>query len=246
MKRFWIYLLALLLALGIPLTAAAQELTGCTVAADSVAAVPGDTVTVPVRISGNPGFTNFAIAVKYDTAALKLERIEPVGEEENRYLCPETASANTAYVANEGDTPCGYITAASSEPVVGDGVLFTLTFTVLKQTPGEVNVEPELQYLRCADALTSVFASLTASGQKSTVQVVLRGDADEDGAVTEADTAFVYSCINDNLPLTDAQRAAADVNGDSMVDTTDAAILYRVVHGTLDGFPEVTYEEVTE
>lgn len=35
------------------------------------------------------------------------------------------------------------------------------------------------------------------------------------------------------LPMT----SLADVNGDSFVDTSDAALVYRIVSGTLDAFP---------
>ena len=246
MKRIWIYLLALVLALGIPLTAAAQEIGLCTLSAGSAAAVPGDSVTIPVEITGNPGFTNFALLVKYDPAALRLERIDTVGETGDPFLCPETVSVNPAYSQAEGDTPCGYITAASAEPVQGDGVLFMLTFRVLQEIPGETEVELELSYLRCGDALTSAFASLTASAEAGKVLIVLKGDVDGDGSITEADASFLYRYINEALTLTAEQLAAADVSGDGMVDTTDAAILYRILHGTMDGFPEVISEEVTE
>lgn len=246
MKKFCIYLLAALLIAGIPLTVAAQEIVGPTICADSAAAALGQTVTVPVRISGNPGFTNFAIAIKFDTEALRLERIDTVEEGENGFLCPQTAAVNTAYVAEEGAAPCGFVSGAASEPIVGDGILFTVTFQVLKQTAGEVDVELDLQYLRSGDVLTSVFTALTTSVQKGTVRVVVKGDLDGDESITDADAAFVYRCINEALEMTDAQRITADVNGDGMVDTTDAALIYRIVHNTLEGFPNNITEEVTK
>lgn len=231
MKKFWISCLALLLILSVPLTAAAQE-AGCTITADTVAAAPGTTVSVPVRITNNPGFTNFAIEIRYDPAALRLESIETAKD-----LCPENVSVNPAYVGEEGDTPCGYVNAAAAEPITGDGILFTVTFTVLQQSSTSAAVDLELQYLRCADVVTSVFTALTTSVTDGTVQLTVKGDADGDGSVTDADAAFVYRSVNENLPLTEAQRSCADVNSDGMVDTTDAALIYRVVHKTLAGFP---------
>ena len=82
MKRFGIVCLVFLLILAVPLTVAAQE-AGCTITADTVAAAPGTTVTVPVQITNNPGFTNFAIVIKYDAAKLKLEKIQRVGNKRN-------------------------------------------------------------------------------------------------------------------------------------------------------------------
>ena len=240
MKKFWKSCLALLLILSVPLTAAAQE-AGCTITADTVTAVPGTTVSVPVRITNNPGFTNFAVEIKYDPAALRLESIEPAKE-----LCPENTSVNLAYVSEEGDTPCGYVNAAAAEPVTGDGILFTVTFTVLPQTTAGTTVDLELQYLRSADVVTSVFTALTTSVTDGTVQLTVKGDADGDGSVTDADAAFVYRYVNENLTLTEAQRSCADVNSDGMVDTTDAALIYRIVHKTLTEFPQNVLEEVTE
>lgn len=237
MKRLWIACLALLLILAVPLTVAAQE-AGCTISADSVAGAPGTTVTIPVRISNNPGFTNFAVAVKYDTTALKLEKIDTVSMGENVYLCPSTASVNLAYTAQEGDMPCGYVSGAVADNINGDGILFTVTFTVLREVSADICVDLDLQYMRSADVLTSVFTALTTSVEDGTVSIAVKGDVNADGSITDEDAAFVYCYVNEALSLTDAQRISADVNGDDMIDTTDAALIYRVVHGTLSGFPK--------
>lgn len=244
MKKIWILLLTGMLVLTVPLNTAAREAAGCTVSADTVAASVGETVTVPVRISGNPGFTNFAIGVKYDAAALRLERIDTAGDGEQAYLCPETASVNLAYVSEEGAVPCGYVSGAAAEAVTGDGVLFTVTFTVLRQISGAAPVDLELRYLRCVDALTSAFTALTTTVEDG--KITVRGDVNGDGSVTGEDAAFVYRYVNEALTLTREQRSAADVNGDGTVDTTDAALIYRVAHNTLSGFLQSIPEEVKE
>lgn len=246
MKKICSGLLIVLLLLAAPITALALESAGCRITADTMTALPGDTVTVPVRIRDNPGFTNFAITVNYDTAALQLESIDTVGTEAQPYLCPAAAAVNTAYTAEDGGSPCAFVTAAASESVAGDGVLFALRFTVLSERTGTVEIEPEIRYLRCADALSSVFTALTASVEKGAVEVAVKGDVDADGSITEADAAFVYDYINEAGTLSDRERAAADVNGDGMVDTTDAALLYRFVHQTLTDFPKSITEEVIE
>ena len=51
------------------------------------------------------------------------------------------------------------------------------------------------------------------------------------------DAALIYAYINGKEKLSDTQLALADVNGDGFVDTTDAALVYRVVSGTLEAFP---------
>lgn len=51
------------------------------------------------------------------------------------------------------------------------------------------------------------------------------------------DAALIYAFINSAEELTEEQLALADVNGDGFVDTTDAALIYRVVNGTLNMLP---------
>lgn len=246
MKKICSGLLIVLLLLAAPITALALESAGCRITADTAAALPGDRVTVPVRISGNPGFTNFAITVNYDSTALQLESIDTAGTEDVPYLCPAVSSVNTAYTAVEGGSPCAFVAAAAPKSVEGDGILFALHFTVCSERTATVEIEPKIQYLRCADALSSVFTALTASAEKGAVEVAVKGDVDADGSIGDSDAAYVYSYINEAGTLSDRERAAADVNGDGMVDTTDAALIYRFSHNTLSDFPQSVTEEVTE
>lgn len=246
MKKLWITLMVFLMILAVPVTVAAQESTGCTITADAVTAVSGTTITIPVKINANPGFTNFALTIQYDAAALKLEKIDTVGSQEEAYICPRTASVNLDYVEQEGDEPCGYVNAAAEENITEDGILLAVTFTVLQETAGEIPVNLELKYLRSADVLTSAFTVLTASCEDAVITVAVKGDVTADGQITEEDAAFVYRHINEAVGLTEAQRISADVNNDDMVDTTDAALIYRVVHGTLSDFSGTEMEALTE
>ena len=76
----------------------AAEIADCTVSADSVSATAGGTVTVPIRISGNRGFTNFGIALDYDREQLELLSIQ-TAEGETPYLCGTTVAVNTQWTA---------------------------------------------------------------------------------------------------------------------------------------------------
>ena len=62
MKKITSVILAVALIFALAVTAMAAEIADCTVSADSVSATAGGTVTVPIRISGTRGFTNFGIA----------------------------------------------------------------------------------------------------------------------------------------------------------------------------------------
>ena len=72
MKKITSVILAIALIFALAVTAMAAEIADCTVSADSVSATAGGTVTVPIRISGNRGFTNFGIALDYDREQLEL------------------------------------------------------------------------------------------------------------------------------------------------------------------------------
>ena len=51
--------------------------SGPTISVGSVEAMPGETVTVPVSISGNPGINTFSFGFLYDTSRLMLMGVEP-------------------------------------------------------------------------------------------------------------------------------------------------------------------------
>ncbi len=65
MKKVISILLSLLYLLGVPMFAFAEEITNCSIIADSVPTPPGEQITVPIRITENQGFTNFAISLEY-------------------------------------------------------------------------------------------------------------------------------------------------------------------------------------
>ena len=113
MKKITSVILAIALIFALAVTAMAAEIADCTVSADSVSATAGGTVTVPVRISGNRGFTNFGIALDYDREQLELLSIQ-TAEGETPYLCGTTVAVNTQWTGADGKT-FGYVTAALEE-----------------------------------------------------------------------------------------------------------------------------------
>ena len=116
----------ILLVLSLPLAIYAVASEKCSISVDSVSAMAGDTVTVAVRITDNPGFTNFSIELEYDPNALILKDIR-TGDENGSYLCGQFVSVNTRLDGNLG----ARIVAACAETVESDGILFTATFVVV-------------------------------------------------------------------------------------------------------------------
>lgn len=229
MKRIISIALSLLVFLGVPLMAFAEEVTTCAITADSIQTLPGKTITVPVWIEGNQGFTNFAIALEYDAEKLELLSIN-TGEGDTAYLCGTLVSTNTAWKNAEGKT-CGYITAASAEAVAGDGILFTATFQVSEEFTSTTVITPKVQYIRNNEAFFAVFEEITASVTEGTVSAIVPGDVNGDGLVEYDDVMLAYQVSLGEAELTDQQMVLADINGDKVINSSDVEDIYRIYTG---------------
>ncbi|MBQ3094178.1 MAG: hypothetical protein IJC52_03305 [Clostridia bacterium] len=89
---------------------------------DKVVGKPGDTVTVNVSVSNVTGLTALGISVRFDPEALTF-----VSGERKGFL----GEMSYADVTADGDLIS--IGATNPQPVSGDGVIATLTFTVTKK-----------------------------------------------------------------------------------------------------------------
>lgn len=227
MKKTIVTFFAVLLVLLVPLTAAAEELTGCTVAADAVIATAGQTVTVPVRILENPGFTNFAIRLDYDREKLTLLRLE-TAENDTPYLCGTHVSTNPAWTDGTDSTTCGYIVCAHEEAVKEDGILFTAVFQVEQTLEEPAVLTPQVQYIRNQTAQIALFETIQAETQPGSVTTTLTGDVNFDGFVTTLDALFAYKIALGQITPTEQQKNAADVNKDEIVTTMDALKIYKI------------------
>lgn len=229
MKKLISISLSLLFLLGLPVIAYAQEVTTCTVTADSIQTIPGQTITVPVRIMDNPRFTNFAVAIEYDAAALELVSIETAKDEE-AYLCGTLVSKNTQWKDAAGKS-CGYIAAAFTEPVKADGVLFAVTFKVNANFSDTTMVTPKVQYIRNNEAVFSVFEEITASVASGTVNAIIAGDVNCDGIMEYDDVMLAYQAFLGEITLTEEQMPMADLNSDNVIDNSDVEEIYRIYTG---------------
>lgn len=229
MKKLINILLSLLLLLSFTIIADAQEVTSCTVTADSIQTLPDRTFTVPVRITDNPGFNNFAVALEYDPAILKLISIN-TGDGEGAYLCGSLVSTNIDWKNPEGKS-CGFITAASAEVVKSDGILFTATFQVSGEFSDFTMVIPKVQYIRNNEAVFSAFEEIAASVTGSTVTAIVAGDVNCDGIVEYDDVMLAYRVSRGEAELTEQQMHMADLNNDAVIDNSDVEAIYRIYTG---------------
>ena len=226
MKKIISIILAAVLVFALAVTAMAAEMAACTVSADSVQSSAGKTVTVPIRISGNRGFTNFGIALDYDREKLELVSIQTAGEAP--YLCGAAAAANPQWTSPEEGT-YGYVTAALEEAVTEDGVLFTATFRLSEDFSGTAAVRPVVRYMRSNQRLLSVFDEISVAVENGTVSTVLVGDYDQNGIVTVLDVMGLYSAVIEDADFSEADFARLDVNQDGVVNMLDVMAIYAIV-----------------
>ena len=226
MKKIVSVILAAALVFALAVTAMAAEMAACTVSADSVQSAAGKTVTVPIRISGNRGFTNFGIALDYDREKLELVSIQTAGEAP--YLCGAAAAANPQWTSPEEGT-YGYVTAALEEAATEDGVLFTATFRLSEDFSGTATVRLVVRYMRSNQRLLSVFDEISVTVENGTVSTVLVGDYDQNGIVTVLDVMGLYSAVIEDADFSEADFARLDVNQDGVVNMLDVMAIYAIV-----------------
>lgn len=229
MKKVISILLSLLYLLGAPLLAFADEVTTCSIVADSVPTPPGEQITVPVRITENQGFTNFAISLEYDHEKLELISINTM-DGETPYLCGTQVAANISW-QNAEKKSCGYIVSASAEAVSGDGILFTATFQVSQDLTDYTTVTPVVHYVRNNSAVFSIFEEIRASVISGTITAIVAGDVTGDGVVEYDDVMQIYKASLGEVVLTDEQKILADINGDRVIDNLDVEEIYRIYTG---------------
>lgn len=228
MKKIISIVLAVALIFALAVTAMAAEIAECTVSVDSVSAA-GKTVTVPVRITGNRGFTNFGIALDYDRAQLELLSIQ-TAEGETPYLCGAVAAGNTRWAGADGKT-YGYVTAALEDAVTEDGILFTATFRVSEDFSGTAAVQPVVQYMRSNKRLLSVFDAIPVTTVSGTVSTVLVGDYDQNGTVNALDVMGLYRAVISGTDFSEEDLERLDVNRDGMINALDIMAIYGIVSG---------------
>lgn len=125
MKRILSCILALILIFTSVSTTAVLALAAetPTISFNSVEAETGDTVSLQLSISNNPGIAGLAVSLKYDTTALTLTETK-----KGSLFSGFTAAKNFAW--------------DESEDVTDDGILATFTFTVSEAaTPGDYAIE---------------------------------------------------------------------------------------------------------
>lgn len=214
----------LIFSMGISVNA--EENKECTVTVDSVYATEGKTITMPVKISENPGFTNIAIAVDYDKDSLELISLN-TNDDMSSYLCGSLVSKNNAWTDKDGIY--AYLNGAMAEAVSEDGILFTVTFKTKEEFITDAAVRPVVQYIRNYDVDTAVFEEVEVVESAGKVMYVKEGDFSGDGEFNAFDLMDVVVAFNQKMELSDKQKAALNIEDNILkpVDLMDLVVKFN-------------------
>lgn len=197
-----------------------EAATVVTVEAASV--LVGETVSVPVKIAGNEGFSGLTVEV--DSA----EGIVFTGAQKGALL----EENETGTLTVNPDT--SIVSWIDSEDTFGDGEVLILEFTVEDSCEaGEYEIE-----LRLSDRLNFVNCNseaISAAFKKGTLTVTdyILGDADDDGVITGADAVKMARHIVGYELLTGKRLKAADIDGDGKITSADCVKMARYLVGLI-------------
>ena len=180
-----------------------------TITVGTVKGKQGETVKVPVSVSGNPGMSVFEMQFSYDTARLKLKEISK----------DSAFGGNLAYSSK--------ITWFNTSEIKYNGTMFYLTFEILKTAK---DGEAKVSITNCtAYNWQEKAVSFNLTAGKVNVQTYMPGDINNDGKVIISDLLRLLKYISgENVTVV---QAALDVNGDGKVNISDLLRLLKYISG---------------
>ena len=194
-------------------TAIPEEGEILTLTVGSLAAQPGQTIALPITLSGNPGLCGLNFALAYDKTALTLTDYDCLGQ---------LLSVSDWTVGVGAGEKALWL---QSDPTEGNGEVLTLVFQVADQAPqGELTVTLE-EVLAVEEGGSS--PQVRVYPGTVTITSGMAGDVNGDGRVTFADAQRLRRFLSGQEVA--IQNGSADLNGDGLVNLLDLQLLQRVV-----------------
>ena len=194
-------------------TAIPEEGEILTLTVGSLAAQPGQTIALPITLSGNPGLCGLNFALAYDKTALTLTDYDCLGQ---------LLSVSDWTVGVGAGEKALWL---QSDPTEGNGEVLTLVFQVADQAPqGELTVTLE-EVLAVEEGGSS--PQVRVCPGTVTITSGMAGDVNGDGRVTFADAQRLRRFLSGQEVA--IQNGSADLNGDGLVNLLDLQLLQRVV-----------------
>ena len=175
----------------------------------------GDTVTIPITISDNSGFSAFDFKIEYDKT-----RLTPISVESGD-IWLEEITVNLE--AGDGEYIC--VAGISSENCDTDGTIVEITFEVNEGANfGTAIIELIVEALGYVDSVPNTHElPFVVNNGKIVIGTITPGDVNEDGRVDATDLSMLI--FDFGKSGTDITHPNSDVNGDKKVDATDLSIL---------------------
>ena len=240
MKHHKLRLVILCLLLAAVLTVSALAASPCVVSIQGGStAKPGQSITLAVEITGNPGFTNFDFGIEYDRSVLTLDSIQTKQElplpdgstAESPYLCGGMAVVNLQYIDRENPSALlGYVSAIHTQNVKRDGTLFTMTFTVKESAAGgstSIAIKPFAFADEQQNALSASYspATLTIDAPQQTPSA----GPDQGQGSGQTSNSKTSAVSMDNFSLTDAYPGYSDVDESKWYGTQKQGVVRQAV-----------------
>lgn len=194
-------------------SAASEETAKLTV--DTVTAQPGQTVTLTLTLSGNPGITGLYFGFDYDKNLLTLE---------------DYSSSNEDFAQHDWTVGIGQGEKAlwlQPDETKAEGAILSLTFRV-SQNAGIGEIPVALTEVSAVDGRADE-VEITGISGGITVSLGLAGDVNGDGEVTNADLIRLRRYLSGQS--VSAETGNADLNGDGKVDLKDLMLLQLLLTG---------------
>ena len=240
MKHHKLRLVILCLLLAAVLTVSALAASPCVVSIQGGSTVkPGQSVTLAVEITGNPGFTNFDFGIEYDRSVLTLDSIQTKQElplpdgstAESPYLCGGMAVVNLQYIDQENPSALlGYVSAIHTQNVKKDGTLFTMTFSVKESAAGgstSIAIKPFAFADEQQNALSASYspATLTIDAPQQTPSA----GPDQGQGSGQTSNSKTGTTSMDNFLLADAYPGYSDVDESKWYGTQKQGVVRQAV-----------------
>ncbi|MDR2713753.1 MAG: dockerin type I domain-containing protein, partial [Clostridiales bacterium] len=196
-----------------------------TIVVQDVVTSPGGTVNVTYSITNNVnGFTTLELDLPYDRTICWPTVITPGAILNN--------GGTGAFAANPsyGGADLAKVTFASFDKVLGDGLLFTVTYQVAAGTLA-VETVLDVDLIRATLLTAGAYNNIHIKVKPGTMVIGKLGDINGDGLVTPEDAMLLLQMIVGLIPWTERALRFGDINGDGIVDTSDAALILRMVVG---------------
>ena len=233
-KAISVILSCIMLLSLLPMATFAEELNTPRLTVDSADATPGDTVSVNVKLSNNPGLVSMGIDVVFD------EGLTLTGAT-NGTTFPASISFTMPNQLKQGGTITGSCIFAWSgtdieDSDIKDGVILTLKFKVSDSAEigDSYNISITPKEGNCIDKNLQSVAVQAAQGKVTAIDYT-PGDVNDDGLISLLDTVMISRYIVDgctydpNGYAIQLNEKAADVNDDGLISLLDTVMISRYI-----------------